>query len=66
MNSTVVVIGFNQSEVHVTEGMTEEAVVCAEVTSGRLDRNVTIYLKTVPLNNSGQSNYYVKLPVTNN
>ena len=42
----VVSIGFNQSEVLVTEGTVEEAIVCTEVTSGTLERNITILLET--------------------
>ena len=49
---TVVGVAFNQSELLVTEGANAEATVCAEVTSGILERNVTVYLETVASTNS--------------
>lgn len=45
---TDVVIGFTdvQSEVNETEGCAE---VCIGIVTGTLERNVTVYLKTIPV-----------------
>ena len=40
-------IGFNQSYLTATEGQSEGIDVCVEITAGRLERNVTVYLDTV-------------------
>lgn len=45
MHTVGVEIGFNQSEVTTTEGSSTVAV-CAEVTSGELEREITAYLRT--------------------
>lgn len=38
-------VGFNQSEVTVTEG-NSTVVLCAEITAGTLERDITVYLET--------------------
>ena len=38
-------VGFNQSEVVVSEGTSAVALLCAEITSGTLDREITVYLE---------------------
>ncbi len=43
---TGVEIGFNQSELVITEG-NSTIVLCVGVTSGTLEREVTVYLETV-------------------
>ena len=40
-------IGFNDSNLVATEGQSEPANVCVQVTSGVLQRNVSVYLDTV-------------------
>ena len=53
MHSTVVGVGFNQSEVFITEGTTAETAACAEITFGTLQRNITVFLETIALTMSG-------------
>ena len=43
---TGVEIGFNQSYQVATEGQSAPVDVCVQITSGTLERNVTIYLET--------------------
>ena len=52
-------IGFNQPELLVTEGDPAAAAVCAGVTSGNVERNVTLYLETFTLTGSGMLTKFV-------
>ena len=56
MPATVVEVGLNQSEVLITEGTATEAIICAEVTSGTLQRTVTVFLETSTSSGSGNLN----------
>ena len=53
---TEVEVGFNQSHLIVSEGTSTEAMVCTEVTMGILERNITVYLETITVPNSGKLN----------
>ena len=57
IHTTAVEIGFNQSELLITEGDSTEAIICVEVTSGSLERNITVYMETVMVIESGMSKY---------
>ena len=47
-------IGFNDSILVTTEGQSEPAIVCVQVTSGVLQRNVSVYLDTINNTNGGR------------
>ena len=61
MHTAVVGVGFNQSELIITEGTTTEVVLCTEVTSGTLQRNITVHLETVTSAGSGNLKMTVSL-----
>ena len=47
-------IGFNDSILVTTEGQSEPAIVCIQVTSGVLQRNVSVYLDTINNTDGGR------------
>ena len=45
-------IGFNDSNLVTSEGQSEPANVCVQVTSGVLQRNVSVYLDTINISDT--------------
>ncbi len=60
-------IGFNQSELVITEG-NSTIVLCVGITSGTLEREVTVYLETVSsvdaLSGNGEQQLSITINVT--
>ena len=54
-------VGFNQSDLYTTEGQSEAINVCVEVTSGSLQRNISVYLETVNEDGGGRFRVMLKL-----
>ena len=59
--TTGVEVGFNQSDLYTTEGQSEAINVCVEVTSGSLQRNISVYLETVNEDGGGRFRVMLKL-----
>ena len=59
--TTEVELGFNQSDFYVTEGQTDAIDVCVEITSGTLQRNVSVHFNTVNKDHGGMLKLKVML-----
>ena len=46
-------IGFNDSDLVTTKGQSEPTNVCVQITSGVLQRNVSVYLETLSVDGGG-------------
>ena len=46
-------LGFNQSDFRITEGQSKAIDVCVKVTSGTLQRNISVYIDTVNRDHGG-------------
>ena len=46
-------VGFNQSYLFASEGQSEATNVCVQITSGILERNISVYLQTLSGNIEG-------------
>ena len=53
---TEVEFGFNQSDFYVTEGQSDAIDACVEITSGTLQRNVTVHINTINKDHGGMMN----------
>ena len=52
-DNTGVEFGFNQSDFRITEGQSKAIDVCAKVTSGTLQQNISVYIDTVNKDHGG-------------
>lgn len=50
---TEVELGFNQSDFYVIEGQTNTIDACVEITSGTLQRNISVHIDTINHDHGG-------------